>query len=325
MTGRSEVLPAISSHANRRIVIKGLAMTLLAACSTGRTQSSSLVDVTEELNNLEVAARGRLGVYILDTQSGVGTGHRENERFAHCSSFKMSLAAMILRMSESGQADLSERLHWSPEDMLHVSPVTEANIENGLTVEQLAHATLVTSDNTAANVLLKRFGGPQALTAFWASLGDPVSRLDRYEPALNDVPPGTELDTTSPLAMARTTAAIVHGNALSAQNKAKMRDWMTEVQTGTQRIRAGFPTEWQSGDKTGTGIGPDKHTYVDIAFGIPPGRAPVIVTAYFEPAVLIEPMDPVALGALATVGKLATRTSGGRHRGFAEAGGGSSR
>jgi beta-lactamase class A len=136
-----------------------------------------------------------------------------------------------------------------------------------------------------------------------------VSRLDRYEPALNDTPPGTDLDTTSPLAMARTTASLVHGDALSEVNKGKLRAWMAEVRTGMQRIRAGFPREWQSGDKTGTGIGSAKHTYVDLAFGIPPGRAPVIVVGYFEPAVLVEPMDPVALNVLAEIGRIATRTA----------------
>ena len=294
-------------RANRRVVLSGLAASVLTACGTFAGETSKRVNVTDALGELEANAQGRLGAFILDTQTGIGSGYREIERFAHCSSFKMSLAAMTLKMSEDGSADLSELLHWSEADMLHVSPVTKANIHRGLTVEQLAHATLVTSDNTAANVLLKRFGGPPKLTSFWASLGDPVSRLDRYEPDLNETPSGTDLDTTSPKAMARTTAELVQGNALSDENKAKLRGWMTEVQTGTQRIRAGFPPEWQSGDKTGTGIGADKHTYVDIAFGIPPGRAPIIVAAYFEPAILVEPMDPVALGVLADVGRLAAR------------------
>ncbi|MBK8630610.1 MAG: serine hydrolase [Sphingomonadales bacterium] len=189
--------------------------------------------------------------------------------------------------------------------MLSVSPVTKAHIEQGLSVEELARATLVTSDNTAANVLLRRFGGPPALTAFWRSLGDSVSQLDRFEPELNEVPLGTTLDTTTPKAMAMTTAALVHGDALTPASKGKLKAWMTDAQTGTQRIRAGFPADWQSGDKTGTGTGKTKHTYVDIAFGGPARRAPLIITAYFEPDRLVEPMDPVSLGALAEVGRTA--------------------
>lgn len=307
MTLREETLVSSVVSLGRRLVLKGLAASILTGCVAERDQASGLEEVAFGLQNLEAKARGRLGAFILDTQSGSGFGYREQERFAHCSSFKLSLAAMVLKMGEDGSIDLSERLRWAQSDMLPVSPVTQANIERGLTIEELAHATLVTSDNTAANVLLRRLGGPTRLTGFWTMLGDNVSRLDRYEPDLNETPPGTELDTTTPKAMALTTAALVKGNALTPPNRLKLRTWMTEVQTGSQRIRAGFPPEWQSGDKTGTGIGKSKHTYVDIAFGIPPGRAPIIATAYFEPANLAEPMDPVSLRVLAEVGRHAAR------------------
>jgi beta-lactamase class A len=290
---------------DRRTIIAALAATALSGCSGGRGATGDGDWRMRRLRQVEVTARGRLGVYVLDTHSNKGFGWRENERFAHCSSFKMSLAAMVLSKADHGDAGLAEVLRWRPRDMLPVSPVTEAHIDQGLSVEELAQATLVTSDNTAANVLLRRFGGPPALTAFWRSLGDTVSQLDRMEPELNEVPPGTTLDTTTPKAMAMTTAALVHGDALNPASRGKLKAWMTEVQTGTQRIRAGLPKDWQSGDKTGTGIGKTKHTYVDIAFGGPAGRAPLIITAYFEPERLVEPMDPISLGVLAEVGRTA--------------------
>lgn len=289
----------------RRIVLRGLALTLLAGCIDGSKAYAGTDTRSAELSRIERRARGRLGAYVVDTRSNTGFGWREGERFAHCSSFKMSLAAMVLRMADRSEVDPRELLRWSTEDMLPVSPVTAANIERGLSVEELARATLITSDNTAANVLLRRFGGPAALTAFWRSLGDEVSQLDRYEPELNETPLGTTLDTTTPQAMAQTTAALIHGTALSPASREKLKAWMTEVRTGTQRIRAGLPAGWDSGDKTGTGIGKAKHTYVDIAFAGPPGRAPLIVTAYFEPERLVEPMDSVSLRVLAQVGKVA--------------------
>jgi len=98
---------------------------------------------------------------------------------------------------------------------------------------------------------------------------------------------------------------LINGKALSPASRAKLMAWMREVRTGRDRIRSGFPAGWDSGDKTGTGIGNTKHTYVDLAFGGPAGRAPLIVTAYFEPARLVEPMDPVATAALAEVGRIA--------------------
>lgn len=286
----------------RAALIGGTALLLTGA---SRPSAAGTAARVADLRALERRANGRLGVYVLDPVRGVRFGWRENERFAHCSSFKMSLAAMLLAKADRNEIDLAEVLHWTKADMLGVSPVTETRIDTGLAVEDLAHAIVVTSDNTAANALLRRFGGPEQLTRFWRAIGDDVSRLDRYEPALNVTPPGTKLDTATPAAMAATTAALINGKTLSPASRAKLKAWMRETKTGRDRIRSGFPAGWDSGDKTGTGIGKTKHTYVDLAFGGPAGRTPLIVTAYFEPARLVEPMDPVATGALAEVGRIA--------------------
>lgn len=294
-----------SSMFDRRTALFGGAALMLPGClspSRAKLPEGTSID---ELRSLEQGANGRLGAFVFDPARGTAFGWRENERFTHASSFKMSLAAMLLAKADAGQIDLRETLHWSREDLLSVSPITTANLGKGLSVRELARATLVASDNTAANVLMRRFGGPSQLTAFWRSIGDESSRLDRYEPELNVTPPGTDLDTTTPAAMARTAAALVHGTVLTAYSRALLRAWMTEVKTGQDRIRSGFPSDWISGDKTGTGIGETKHTYVDIAFGAPAGRSPLVVTAYFEPARLARPMDRDAVAVLAAVGRIA--------------------
>lgn len=277
----------------------------IPACTGSRTTDRPTSGLVDDLQDIERRFNGRLGAHIIDTENGANVGWRENERFAHASSFKMSLAAMLLARSERWEVDLEERLHWSEEDILFVSPVTKANTATGLTVRELAAATQITSDNTAANVLLKRFGGPSEVTRFWRSIGDDVSRLDRYEPELNDVPPGTSSDTTSPSAMARTVKRLIVGGALSPENRALLSRWMIATETGLERLRAGFPSDWIAGDKTGTAVGDQVHTYVDLAFGGPEGHAPLIVAAYFEPNEPQEPMDANALGALAAVGRIA--------------------
>lgn len=293
---------------NRRTTLSGGITTMLIGYISTQGVALANPDNAASLRVIEQRAKGRLGAYILDTATGKGFGWRQEERFAHASSFKMSLAAMILSKADAGEIDLSEIIRWSKKDMLFVSPVTAANLKTGLTIGELARAALVTSDNTAANLLLRRFGGPAELTHFWQSLGDNISRLDRYEPELNVTPPGTQLDTTTPAAMSKTTAALVYGNALKTNSRTMLKAWMTEVKTGRERLRAAFPVTWHSGDKTGTGVGQTSQTYVDIAFGGPVGRAPLIIAAYFEPRQLVSPMDPVATAALADVGRVAVES-----------------
>ncbi len=290
---------------DRRSAIIGGAALFLPGCRSAKTPVASDANGVAKLRALEREANGRLGAFVLDPVRGTAFGWRHDERFAHASSFKLSLAAMMLAGGDTGRIDLDEILHWTKDDMISSSPVTQVHLDRGLSVRDLARATLVTSDNTAANVLMRRFGGPARLTAFWRSIGDRTSRLDRYEPELNATPPGTQLDTTTPAAMATTVAALVHGTVLRESSRALLKACMTEVTTGQGRLRSGFPVGWTSGDKTGTGISETTRIYVDLAFGGPVGRAPLIVAGYFEPARRTDAIDPDAVAVLAQVGRIA--------------------
>lgn len=134
------------------------------------------------------------------------------------------------------------------------------------------------SDNTAANLMLDSFGGPAALTAYLRSLGDNVTRLDRRETELNEVKPRDPRDTTSPTAMAELMRKIVLGTALSPSSREQLTAWLVANRTGDTRLRAGVPKGWRVGDKTGSG--PHNATN-DIGMIWPPGRAPIIVAAYY--------------------------------------------
>jgi beta-lactamase class A len=83
---------------------------------------------------------------------------------------------------------------------------------------------------------------------------------------------------------------------------------MIETQTGAKRIRAGLPTGWKAGDKTGTGNGDGiSDKYNDVAIICPPGRAPLIVSAYYNTAVSYDDMRDEFQAVLAEVGRITAR------------------
>jgi beta-lactamase class A len=137
------------------------------------------------------------------------------------------------------------------------------------------------------------------LTAYFRSLGDEVTRLDRREPALNDVDPGDPRDSTTPAAMAGLMRAVVVGTALSAGSRAQLVAWLVGNKTGGKRLRAGVPAGWRVGDKTGSG---PKGITNDVAILWPPGRAPIIVTAFYV-SLSASMLDREAV--LADVGRIA--------------------
>lgn len=103
-----------------------------------------------------------------------------------CSTFKASLAACVLASVDRGQARLDELIAYGPDDLMENAPVARQNLGKGaMSVAEMCEAAVELSDNTCANALLARVGGPSALTAFWRSIGDAVSRLDHNEPELN--------------------------------------------------------------------------------------------------------------------------------------------
>jgi beta-lactamase class A len=238
----------------------------------------------QQLAALEARYGGRLGVFLSEGRSLAGTGHRADERFGMCSTFKLLLAAMVMHEAQRGRLDMNTSIRFSKADMVPHAPITERHLDIGeLNIRELARATLTTSDNVAANLLLGELGGPQGFTARLRAWGDTVTRLDRTEPAMNRVPRGETRDTTSPRAMAETVAQLFGGTLLTAASKQTLKHWMIETRTGLRRLRAGLPANWEVGDRTGTGIAPDmpnKHN--DVAVIWRPQRQPLAIAAFWE-------------------------------------------
>src|SRR5207253_3096519 len=140
-------------------------------------------------------------------------------------------------------------------------------------------AAIEYSDNTAGNMLLRQLGGPPAVTLFARTLGDPVTRLDRWETALNDWIPGNPRDTTTPAAMGTDVRLLTTGPALHPDDRARLIGWMRQTVTGGARIRAGLPPDWVVGDKTGTTTAYGAAN--DVAVAWPPGATrPLVIAIY---------------------------------------------
>lgn len=254
------------------------------ALAFARARGLETRDPEATLAAIERQSGGRLGFCALEVASGRTLSHRGDERFGLCSTFKLPLAALALRAADQGTLRLDDTIAFGAADMVPHAPVTSLHLAAGrMTIETLAKAAQETSDNVAANLLLRHLGGPAAVTRQWRGLGDPSTRLDRIEPAMNLVPAGEVRDTTTPDAMARLVARLFDGHTLRADSAARLKRWMVDTQTGLTRLRAGFPKDWQSGDKTGTAVDasmPNKHN--DVAVVWRDAKPVLVVAAYYE-------------------------------------------
>jgi len=270
----------VDGQPTRRLFLTATGAALAWACAPARDSSRAAHAQPDALSRLERRLGGRIGVLALETGSGAALFHREDERFAMCSTFKWLLAATILSKVDHGELALDEAVPFGQADLLDYAPVTREHVRSGaMTIRELARAAIRVSDNTAANLLLARVGGPGGLTRFVRDLGDPVTRLDRNEPTLNTNLPGDVRDTTSPRAMVDTMQKILLGTVLSHASRDRLIGWLRECETGRKRLRAGLPAGWKAGDKTGTGR---RGAANDLAILWPPGRSPILVASYMS-------------------------------------------
>jgi len=107
-----------------------------------------------------------------------------------------------------------------------------------------------------------------------------------------------KLTETDPTLLADLQRLLL-GPALAVASREQLTAWLRATTTGTKLLRAGIPRSWRAGDKTGRG--PRSETN-DIAVLWPPGRQPLLVTAYYAPSgATADECDAV----LAEVGRIA--------------------
>src|ERR1700712_305842 len=114
--------------------------------------ASPLVDESAQKNlgheaagrwhGIEASVGGRLGVAVLDTATGALAGHRLDERFPRCSTFKVLAAALALARVDAGQERLDRRVAVAPSDLLEWAPVARRHVGASMSVAELCEAAV---------------------------------------------------------------------------------------------------------------------------------------------------------------------------------------
>ncbi|WP_152986718.1 PSV family class A beta-lactamase [Pseudovibrio sp. POLY-S9] len=227
------------------------------ACALAFTLSLPLVSeagpLMDTVSQLETEVGGRIGVVLRHTGSDWAVEHRADERFPMASTFKALLCGAVLSRVDRGEESLGDLVTYKATELVPYSPVTENHVASGMSVGQLCEATVTMSDNSAANLLLKRVDGPEGLTRFLRGLGDRVTRLDRNEPAMNEARRGDPRDTTSPSAVLKTLDRLLFEDVLLPSSRAQLQQWMVDDKVADELIRKHLPKDWRIADKSGAG------------------------------------------------------------------------
>ena len=236
--------------------------------------------ILEAAQAVEREIGGRVGFYFHDQQTGQTIEYAHLERFPLNSTFKLLACAALLLQVDEGKSRLSETVLLDGLKVVPYSPAIKQEMAAGhlaITLSEACRMMLSVSDNTAANIILAEIGGPAGLTAHLRSLGDTTTRIDRWEPELNEALPGDLRDTTTPKAVAQTMEMLLLGNRLSASTRAVLRNWLAGHAVADELFRKVLPNDWSIEDRTGAG-GHGSRSIIAIIY--PPGRKPVIATLF---------------------------------------------
>ncbi|MFW7523198.1 class A beta-lactamase [Vibrio ostreicida] len=269
--------------------LTGSMLLSLSSVVTAQVMPASIVSSIDAVSTSLDGAR--VGVFVNNTNTNQQWGYNGDQRFPTASTFKVLACAAAL-----DKGALSKTVMITEKDLVEYSPVTGKHLNKTLTYEQLCHATITTSDNTAGNLVLKYVGGPEGLTQFLRGTGDSVTLMSRWEPELNQGTPGDKRDTTTPAAINRTLDALLFGDVLSKPKQQQLLQWMKQDQVADDLLRSVLPKTWQIGDKTGAGGHGSRGI---IAVLIPPKSKPVLVSIYItESQTTIKQLNK----AIATIG-----------------------
>ncbi len=277
-------------------VLFAFAALALAACGSGSPQRApetpplNLPQLTTEVSAIAERARpGVLGVGLMNLESGETWDFNGERRFPMQSVFKAPLGAAVLAEVDAGRLKLDDTLTLAEEDLSPpLSPIADAYPgRRDYTVSELLTAATGASDNTAADVLMKRIGGPGAVTAWLVGKKVDEIRVDRYErqlqpdsvgmasfrpawkgsqaymAAFNSVPPAARRkavaaylsdpqDTATPRGALTFLDKLDDGELLAPASRALLLQIMTQTTTGQDRLKAGFPPGSSLAHKTGT-------------------------------------------------------------------------
>jgi beta-lactamase class A len=242
-----------------------------------------------ELTRITAAVRGTVGICAqhIDTQHRIA--YNADTQFPMASVFKLPVAVYLLTLVDRGLLQLDQLIDVQPSDISPGSGMIQSLLFHPglqLSLANLLELTLVISDNTASDVLLRVVGGPPAVTQFLREHNLHAIRVDRFTKhlvadkyGLGEVaPPGEwsleryrtrfeqltaaelsaaafsadERDSMTPVAMTDLLVKIATPGLLGARQRSLLLEIMQRCQTGTGAIKGMLPPETPVAHKTGT-------------------------------------------------------------------------
>jgi beta-lactamase class A len=137
----------------------------------------------QKIATFETISGGKLGVSAVHLESGQQVNLHGDEPFPMASTYKIPIAIQLLQRASQGEIKLKQLIAIEPNDLRHGSKISDYfnPPELSISSKNLMDLMMITSDNTASDILIEQAGGAKAVTAFLHKHDLKSMRLDRTE------------------------------------------------------------------------------------------------------------------------------------------------
>ena len=155
-----------------------IAAVLLVLLPLGPSAQSPPAGLTRLLESELARFPARTGVYVKHLATGEEAAVRADQPFSSASVIKVPIMIRAFQLADEKSLDLSERVEIRREDLRDGSGVLQFH-DLGLrpTYRDLVTEMVITSDNTATDLMVRRIGGVDALNAWLISSGFPKAQM----------------------------------------------------------------------------------------------------------------------------------------------------
>ncbi|MGZ3376846.1 MAG: class A beta-lactamase [Phenylobacterium sp.] len=350
---RLQSLGAASASLGRRDLLIAGAGLALAACGKSEPLTASHTPVLDierlasAVNALAArAAPGILGFALMNLESGQFWDRLGDRPFPMMSVSKLPLGCAVLSEVDAGRLSLAETITLRDEDLSPpFSPIADAwPRRSAYAIDDLFTAAIRDSDNTAADVLMRRIGGPGSVAGWLQAKKIDEVRVDRYErelgtnalgmasfraawkgsaafgAAMATIPSAQRhaamlaymadpRDSATPRGMLGLLRKLDTGELISPAATRKLLQTLQQTPRGADRIKAGLPQGATFAHKPGTSITDQGLTaaFNDVGIFTLPDRRSYAVAAFLTGSTASE-SDRAAL--FADLGRTAARSVG---------------
>jgi beta-lactamase class A len=243
----------------------------------------------QKIASFEATSGGRLGVSAFHLESGQQVNLHGDERFPMASTYKIPIAIQLLQKVSQGELQLNQQIEIEPNDLRHGSKIADSfkPPKRSLSIKDLMDTMIITSDNTASDLLIEKAGGAKAVTAFLQKHNLKDIQVDRTEAEMLaetfniSLPPREKWtlkmfknyldsgksqnqeeirrrnannlkDTATPKAMTSLLSELYNKKLLKPEFTLSILDAMERCETGKNRLKGLLPKEAIVAHKTGS-------------------------------------------------------------------------